>query len=181
MAARWHRRWTRRLCSTPSPICCNAGSATVCPTWPCRRSAWQRPCSRSSRRRAAMAAEFAIVCKTYRADLRRAQRLLASLARHNRERIPVVVIVPRDDLEVFRDGLQPSHCELVADEDVVAAHPEADARDLQARYRATPGYRSQQVIKAEAWRLLGCETYLCADADAMFLRDFGLADFLGPG
>ncbi len=127
-----------------------------------------------------MASDFPIVCKTYRGDLRRAQRLLASLQPHNRDKLPVVLIVPSGDLELFRSQLPALACEFVTDEDVVSAHPQAASLALLARYKATPGSKAQQVVKSEAWRLLGCQAYLCTDADTVFLRPFGRADFLAP-
>jgi hypothetical protein len=127
-----------------------------------------------------MALDFPIVCKTYRGDLRRTQRLLASLQPHNRDKLPVVLIVPSGDLELFRSQLPTGACEFVTDEDVVAAHPQAASLDLLARYKATPGNKAQQVVKSEAWRLLGCKAYLCTDADTVFLRPFGHADFVAP-
>lgn len=125
-----------------------------------------------------MSTDFVVFCKTYRADLRRTQRLLLSLAQHNPERIPVVVSVPAADHKLFAEQLPEGLCTLVHDEDIVAAHPEAATRQLQQRYEATPGYLSQQVVKSEAWRLLGCDAYLCADADTVLLRDMRRADFV---
>lgn len=127
-----------------------------------------------------MALDFPIVCKTYRGDLRRAQRLLASLAPHNRDTLPVVLIVPEGDLGLFRSQLPAGVCELVSDESVVAAHPKAAEHKLLERYRATSGSKAQQVVKSEAWRLLGCSAYLCTDADTVFLRPFHRADFVTP-
>ncbi|HEX6707646.1 MAG TPA: DUF6492 family protein [Albitalea sp.] len=123
-------------------------------------------------------AEPVLLCKSYRDDLRRVKRLLDSLATHNPQGLPVVVAAPKDDLPLFREQLGPHRFELVSDEDIVQRHPQAAARDLLARLRATPGYRSQQVVKAEAWRLLGCDTLLCIDADTVFLRDIARADFV---
>ncbi|WP_372524531.1 DUF6492 family protein [Piscinibacter sp.] len=125
-------------------------------------------------------ADFALVCKSYRGDAVRVKRLLDSLAPHNPQGLPVVVAVPQDDLALFRDVLSAHRPELVSDEDIVRSHPEAAAKGLLERYRATPGYRSQQVIKADAWRLLGCSSYLCVDSDTVFLRDIGRDDFLHP-
>jgi hypothetical protein len=127
-----------------------------------------------------MSTDFAIVCKTYRPDLRRAQRLINSIATHNKDRLRVAVIVPAQDLDIFRNTLPANSCELLSDEDVVAQQPGAKHLDLLGRYRATAGNKSQQVIKAEAWRALGCSAYLCTDADAVFLRDFRLSDFMTP-
>lgn len=125
-------------------------------------------------------ADFAFVCKSYRRDAARVKRLLDSLVTHNPQRIPVVVVVPRDDLSLFREALAGRPHELVADEDVVAAHPQSAEKQLLERYRATPGYRSQQVVKAEAWRLLGCEAWLSMDSDTVFLRPAHRRDFLAP-
>jgi hypothetical protein len=124
--------------------------------------------------------EFALVCKSHRRDVLRVQRLLDSLAANNPERLPVVVIVPEQDQALFQEHLAGHTFELLSDETVVAAHPQAAERDLLARYRATPGYRSQQVVKAEAWRVLGCSAYLCVDSDTVFLKPALRADFIAP-
>lgn len=122
--------------------------------------------------------DFAIVCKTWRGDLARAKRLVESLEPHNPESLPVWLIVSREDAPKFRDALGANRVQYALDEDVVAAHPEAVRLDLQQRYAATPGYRMQQVIKSDAWRLIGCASYLCADSDTVFLRPVGRRDFV---
>ena len=125
-------------------------------------------------------ADFAFVCKSYRGDVARVRRLLDSLVDNNPEQIPVVVIVPKDDLSLFHEALAGRRHDLVCDDDVVNSHPQAADRHLLERYRATPGYRAQQVIKAEAWRLLGCSAYLCMDSDTVFLRPARRSDFITP-
>lgn len=125
-------------------------------------------------------ADFVLLCKSYRGDALRVKRLMDSLARHNPQQLPVVLVVPEADQPLFRELLSGHRVDLVSDEDVVRSHPQAEAKDLLAHYRATPGYRSQQVIKADAWRLLGCAAYLCMDADTEFLHDIARADFLAP-
>jgi hypothetical protein len=127
-----------------------------------------------------MAADFAIVCKTFRRDLHRLERLLASLARNNPQRLPLVICVPRADAELFAGLATAAGAALVLDEDVVAAHPRAQELDLPRRYRETPGGHSQQVVKSEVWRLIGCDSYLCADADTVFLRPIVRSDFVTP-
>ena len=124
--------------------------------------------------------DFVLLCKSYRGDARRVKRLMDSLARHNPQQLPVVLVVPEADQALFRELLSGHRFKLVSDEDVVRSHPLAESRDLLARYRATPGYRSQQVIKADAWRLLRCAAWLCMDSDTVFLRDISRADFLTP-
>jgi len=127
-----------------------------------------------------MADAFVLLCKSHRVDVLRVKRLLESLASHNPERLPVVVVVPEADLPLFGEVCAGHRVLLISDEDVVRSHPQAAGRDLLARYRATPGNRAQQVVKADAWRLLGCESWLCMDSDTVFLRDAHLSDFLTP-
>ena len=126
-------------------------------------------------------ADFVLLCKSYPGDAQRVKRLMDSLAAHNPEQLPVVVIVAQADLPMFRELLNGHRVELISDEDVVRSHPQAAQKHLLERYRATPGYRAQQVLKADAWRLLGCDTYLCMDSDTVFLRDIARADFIAPG
>lgn len=123
---------------------------------------------------------FVLLCKSYRQDVRRVERMMASVQRHNVENLPVVLCVPRADVEVFRAKLTPYRYTLITDESVVEAHPDAQAKGLLERYRRTTGSLSQQVVKSEAWRLVGCDAYLCLDSDTVFLRPFGRADFLAP-
>ena len=126
-------------------------------------------------------ADFVLLCKSYRGDARRVKRLLDTLAPNNPQQLPIVVVVPEADQPVFRELLSGHRFDLLKDEDVVRSHPQAATRDLLARYRATPGYRSQQVIKADAWRLIGCNASLCMDSDTVFLRNIGRDDFIAPG
>lgn len=126
-------------------------------------------------------AEPVLLCKTYPGDAQRVQRLMASLSEHNPQQLPVVVIVAEADRAQFRALLAGHGADIVSDEDVVRSHPQAKQKDLLARYRATPGYRAQQVIKADAWRLLGCDACLCIDSDSVFLRDITRSDFIAPG
>jgi hypothetical protein len=123
-------------------------------------------------------ADFALVCKSYRRDVARVRRLLGTLAPCNPQQLPVIVIAPRDDLALLREALAPHRVEFASDEDVIRCQPQVQAQGLLERYRTTPGYRSQQVVKAEAWRLIGCDSYLCMDSDTVFLRPVRREDFL---
>lgn len=125
--------------------------------------------------------DFVILCKSYRGDARRVKRLLESLAPNNPEQLPVVLVVPEADQALFSELLRGHRFKLVSDEDVVRSHPQASSKDLLARYRRTPGTHSQQVIKADAWRLLGYDTCLCVDSDSVFLRPISRDNFIAPG
>jgi hypothetical protein len=125
-------------------------------------------------------ADLVLVVKSYRGDAARVKRLLESLVPRNPQALPVVVAVPRNDLSLFREWIGGFPVDVVTDEDIVVSHPRAAALDLLARYRQAPGYRAQQVVKAEAWRLLGCDTVLCVDSDTVFLRELTREAILTP-
>jgi Family of unknown function (DUF6492) len=123
-----------------------------------------------------------LFCKSYKNDVLRANRLIESVARFNRDRIPFFISVPRSDFVLFREMIDlldhsVSHCvQLVEDEQIVAAHPTATLDE----YYALPGYQSQQVVKSEAWRLIQTENFVCLDSDAYFIRDFYRSNFFAP-
>ncbi len=119
---------------------------------------------------------FALYCKSYCVDVRRVVRLAQSVQRFNVENLPFYVSVPQADLALFREHLSGLPVELLTDEAIVQASPRIDAAQL-ARMA---GSVSQQVVKSEFWRLDLSTAYLCLDSDAVFIRPFGLADFLTP-
>jgi hypothetical protein len=119
---------------------------------------------------------FALYCKSYSTDLKRVVRLAQSVLRFNREKLPFYISVTRSELPLFREHLQGMEVELLADEDILGASPRIDATQVQNM----PGAVSQQVVKAEFWRMGYSTAYLCLDSDALFIRPFGIADFLAP-
>lgn len=121
-----------------------------------------------------MTAPFVLFCKSYRTDLKRTVRLVESIARFNVGRLPLYVAVPRSDLALFKEHLAGLEVSLVDDESIIAANPRLDG----VKINALPGHISQQIIKSEFWRLGLCESYLCLDSDAFFIRPFHAGDFL---
>ncbi len=127
---------------------------------------------------------FILFCKSFRDDVLRAKRLLESIAVFNQDHIPFYLSVPSADLNLFHATIDfkalneknrgAFYC--ITDEEVVAAMPNSTLTD----YQQMRGYCSQQVVKSEAWRLLGCEHYLCLDSDAFFTQNFYLSYFLHP-
>lgn len=117
-----------------------------------------------------------LYCKSWRQDVLRARRLAQSVARFNREKLELHVSAPTPDLPLFRQHLAGVPHVLHADEDILRRNP----RLMLAHVASMPGYRSQQVVKSEFWRLGLCENYVCLDSDSYFIRDFGLADFVTP-
>lgn len=115
---------------------------------------------------------FIVFCKTYRNDILRAKKLLDSVRRYNSDHIPLYFSIPKADLAFFKEDFPEEF--LVFDEDIVLSNPRAS---LDAYY-AMPGQLSQQIIKAEAWRKIPCDAYLCIDADSYFTKPFSLKNFM---
>lgn len=119
---------------------------------------------------------FALYCKSYSTDLKRLVRLAESVDKFNVESLPFYVSVPRSELPLFRDATHGCAMVLLADEDIIDASPRINPELV----RAMPGNYSQQVVKSEFWRLGLCSAYLCLDSDAVFIRPFGVRDFVAP-
>jgi len=127
---------------------------------------------------------FILFCKSYRKDVYRAKRLITSIAKLNEDKIPFYLSVPKEDLALFsqeidwEDLKSVGEFHLITDESIVLSNTHLDTKASLERYYAMPGYLSQQVIKAEAWRLIGCENYLCLDSEAVFMKPFYLRQFM---
>lgn len=115
-----------------------------------------------------------LFCKSYRTDLKRTVRLVESVARFNVEQLPFYIAVPRSDLALFREHLAGFAVSLIDDESIVASNSRLDSAGIAA----LPGHISQQIVKSEFWRLGLCDSYLCLDSDAFFIRPFHASDFL---
>jgi len=120
-------------------------------------------------------AELALLVKSYSADLEYALRLLVSIHQHNKDSLPVYLVVPEGDLAQFQPfaggGVE------VLSEKLFAAHL---VHEQTAGFG--PGYINQEIVKLAFWELGLCENYLCVDSDAVFIRDFTRTDFMArPG
>lgn len=118
--------------------------------------------------------DFVLYCKSYSRDFLRLKRLLDSVKRYNLEQIPFYISTPTSEKMLVEEVLGKDSYLWVADEEIVAANPRASFD----QYQAMPGGLSQQIIKAEFWRLGLAENYLCLDSDSKFIRDFRKADFV---
>ncbi|MDT7515478.1 DUF6492 family protein [Rhodoferax mekongensis] len=119
---------------------------------------------------------LSLYCKSYRTDLRRVIRLMASIARFNTSHIPVYISVPEADLALFSEHLRGSTAHLLSDESILQASPRIDASQVARMHGAI----SQQIVKSEFWRLGLSQAYVCLDSDAVFIRPFDAQDFLAP-
>lgn len=118
--------------------------------------------------------DISIFCKSYRNDLERAVAMAESVRRFNRDSLPLYISVPRGDLDLFRSRIGTDGVNWLADEDIISANSTIDL----GAYLALPGHISQQIVKAEFWRVNPCENCVCIDSDSRFIRDFFVRDFL---
>jgi hypothetical protein len=109
--------------------------------------------------------KFAIFCKSFRDDLDRFLRLADSVARHNRDRLPFYVSVPKTDRRLFSDAAGTREVEFLSDEDVIG-------RPVKQ------SWTTQQLVKLHVWRTGFADAWFWLDSDAYFIRDFGLRDFV---
>jgi len=118
-----------------------------------------------------------LFCKSYIGDLKRFERFWNSLEKHNPENIPFYACVPENDLEIFKKTISNANSiNWVTDQDVVKVSPGGSI----ALYESLDGRLSQQIIKAEAWRLIDCQNYVCFDSDSVVIRELSTADFIAP-
>jgi hypothetical protein len=118
-----------------------------------------------------------LFCKSYATDLKRVVRLARSIRDYNTEGLPFFVSVPSADMPLFKSHLSDLCVELLADEEILSVSPSIQTGQLERM----PGGLTQQIVKSEFWRLGISSAYLCLDSDALFIRPFGLDDFMDPG
>ena len=118
--------------------------------------------------------DFVLYCKSYSRDFLRLKRLLDSVKLHNLDQLPFYISTPTSEKTLLEEVLGKDSYHWVADEDIVVANSSASID----QYRAMPGGLSQQIIKAEFWRLGLAENYLCLDSDSKFISDFRQSDFV---
>ncbi len=115
-----------------------------------------------------------LYCCTYSKDLKRVERLLHSIEKHNKDALDVYISVPAKDIELFSKALNSFNFKLVNEEDILRKNPKIDMKLLYEKR----GWIQQQIIKSEFWRLDISDNYLVLDSDCIFLKDFGLNDFM---
>jgi hypothetical protein len=107
--------------------------------------------------------KIAIYCKSYRNDVHRAKNLLESIHKFNSDSIPFYISVPSQDVELFKNTLGNEGYTLIRDEDIDSDND---------------GWKGQQIVKSQFWKLGLCENYLCVDSDCFFIKPFTVDDFM---
>lgn len=109
--------------------------------------------------------------KTYRNDIEYVKRMLVGYKKYNRNDIPLYIVVPEKDLNVFRDELG-EDCSFIAEETIPVKYCEEEINGISV------GYINQEIVKLAFWKLGLCSNYVCLDSDVIFIRDFYETDFL---
>lgn len=109
-----------------------------------------------------------IYTKSYRNDVEKIKVLLDSTYKHNVDNIPIYVSCPSEDIEIFKNSLGTQNYILIPDEDIV---PNEDLRGLE-------GWKSQQIVKSQFWKLGLCKNYFIIDSDGQFFKDIKFTDLM---
>lgn len=119
--------------------------------------------------------DIVLYCKSYRQDFLRLKRLLQSIQQFNVDKIDFYISTPKAEKFLLDQTIgRIGGYTWVSDESIV----EANERIENIQLEKIPGRLSQQVIKAEFWRLNLCKNYVCIDSDSYFIKDFKKNDFL---
>lgn len=105
-----------------------------------------------------------IFIKTYKPDFDSLALLLQSIEKYNRDSIPVVLSINDEDYDCFNLHNKQKYT-VYKDSDIVSTS-------------IKEGWRYQQIIKSNVYRLKICSNYVCVDSDSIFIRDFYYSDFL---
>lgn len=114
---------------------------------------------------------FGMMLKSYEADFPLAQRMVESFNTFNSDLLPMTIVVPTQDLDLFA-SLANNQISVI-DESVFAAHlatePFGDMR---------LGYINQQIVKLAFWERDIYDDYFTVDSDLVFIRPFTREDFM---
>ncbi|MBV6878435.1 DUF6492 family protein [Epilithonimonas ginsengisoli] len=103
--------------------------------------------------------------KSYRPDFNNTENLLKSIQKYNCDNIPVYLSVNDIDYDYFKENLKYPTAKILRDSEIFEYPPD-------------DGWRYQQIIKSNLYRLNICENYLCIDSDSEFIRNFYYSDFM---
>jgi len=112
-----------------------------------------------------------LYCKSYWGDLERTTNLYNSIQKYNKDNIPFYISISRNELELFKSHF-PSHL-LLIDEDICE---QENLHNYQLR-NVDVG-RVVNHIRFNIWKTNLAKNYFCLDADAYFIRDFYISDFI---
>ncbi|SFC52123.1 DUF6492 family protein [Flavobacterium phragmitis] len=102
--------------------------------------------------------------KTYEPDFKTVYKLLDSIDKFNQDNIPVIISVNDDHFDFLKPDCFEKY-KVYRDSEIFQT-------------TVTEGWRYQQIIKCNVYRLNICENYVAIDSDSVFIRDFYISDFM---
>ena len=114
--------------------------------------------------------DLGFLLKTYNGDYHRAVKLVGSYTQYNVDRIPLFIVCPKNDIELFSilkgDGIS-----IVPEEEIYSNVFTEDGK-------MSMGYLNQEIYKLAFWETGLCANYMCIDSDALFIRPFSKWEFM---
>ena len=109
--------------------------------------------------------KLALVVKSYLPDALRAKRCIATLQKHNKDNIPVYLLIKKEEEAEFIDIFDDVIVNIINDEEIATPPPMG-------------GWLYQQIIKSQFWTLGLAENYVTVDSDHIYFKDFYTSDFM---
>lgn len=102
--------------------------------------------------------------KTYETDFERVYKLLDSIDKFNKDNIPVFISVNDEHFDRLKLDCFEKY-KVYKDSEIT-------------KTTITEGWRYQQIIKSNVYKLNICENYVSLDSDSIFIKDFYFSDFM---
>ncbi len=115
--------------------------------------------------------QLAFLLKSYSQDAELAARMVTSFHEFNLDNIPLYIVVPDPDLNLFAE-FETDNVTLIPESKFDRHLVNEPVHDLR------PGYINQEIVKLAFWELGLCGNYFCVDSDAEFIRPFTISDFM---
>lgn len=117
---------------------------------------------------------LAIFIKTYKGDFYRLHILFDSLAKYNKNNIPICVCMPKADFAEFNTKFPNHNFKIFHDEDILNGIDATFSKPTDY----DKGWHVQQIIKLNVHLCNVAKNYLLVDSDSYFIKDFHVSDFV---
>ncbi|NQV73664.1 hypothetical protein HQ496_11120, partial [bacterium] len=114
---------------------------------------------------------LAFLLKSYSGDFGFARRLVESFNAFNSESIRLFCVIPDGDQDLF-SALSGNNVTVLSEKNLSPYFTQESVHGLRS------GYINQEIVKLSFWELGLCSNYFCVDSDAVFVRPFGVSDFM---
>lgn len=110
--------------------------------------------------------KITLYLKTHAPHIEQADRLVQSIYKYNTDNLPIVVSVNPNQVNTFTSRWSGLNINVIDDREVFQVNTPLD------------GWRYQQVVKSNFWRINPHPNYLCLDSDSVFIKPFSTTDFM---